>query len=394
MPITDGPDPSTAAETFASTIGAANPLTLAELRLGRTLDPSAAGFQEAMSQALGLQYEKLFDPRFSSPVFASIHQVQAAPEIPRPVEVAAVLAPAGLGSAGALPSGPVLSPVRLKQITIPLPVWWPIIFTDLKYAVTGEFIVDVPTATSAVQGALGDCWLISAMASVAWCHSDAIGERTLKDGSGVVAADGADYEFTFYASPSWATPKTLSVKDDVPVSSAGQYIYARSSVPGETWPANIEKAFIGMRGATGILEPSSSNYDELSGGDPAWAVASLVGRPPYYYNASNPSAWSIINSRCTNGVATEPMTAWTYGTGSATISYNGSGIVANHAYSILGTETAGGQDYVILRNPWGWHEGTLNTLGGTWQGLTLPVDGVFALRADTFGQYYAGFGGA
>lgn len=232
------------------------------------------------------------------------------------------------------------------------------------------------------------------MASVAWCHSDAIAERTLKAGSGVVAADGADYEFTFYASPSWATPKTLLVKDDVPVTSTGQPIYARSSVAGETWPANVEKAFIGMRGPTGFFEPSSSNYGELNGGDPAWAVASLVGRPPYYYSASDPGAWSIINSRCTNGVATEPMTAWTYGSGSATISYDGSGIVANHAYSILGTQTSGGQDYVVLRNPWGWHEGTLNALSGTWQGLALPVDGVFALRADTFGQYYAGFGGA
>jgi hypothetical protein len=392
MTTTDGPNPSTAAATFAAGIGAANPLAIAELKLGKTLDPNAADFKDVMSQALGLPYEQLFDPKFNSPVFVGIREVMAPPVILRPVRVG--VGAAGPGSTGTVTRGPVLTPIRLKKVTITIPVWWPGLFTDLKYAVTGEFIVDVPTATAPVQGALGDCWLISAMASVAWCHSDAIAERTLKNGSGVVAADGANYEFTFYASPSWATPKTLSVKDDVPVSSTGQYIYARSSVPGETWPANLEKAFIGMRGATGFLEPSSSNYGELSGGDPAWAVASLVGRAPYYYSASLPGAWSIINSRCTGGVATAPMTAWTYGTGSATVSYDGSGIVANHAYSILGTETAGGQNYVVLRNPWGYHEGSLNVLNGTWQGLTLPVDGIFALRADTFGQYYAGFGGA
>ncbi len=394
MATTEGPNPSTAAATFASTIGAANPRTIAELKLGRTLDPSASDFTQVLSQALGLPYEQLFDPKFDSPVFVGIREVKAPPEILRPVRVGPVPAMAGTGSPGSVPRAPVPLPVQLQKITIPIPVWWPIIFTDLTYAVKGDFIVDVPTATAPVQGALGDCWLISAMASVAWCHSDAIAERTLKDGSGVVAGGGANYEFTFYASPSWATPKTLSVRDDVPVSSTGQYIYACSSVPGETWPANLEKAFIGMRGATGFIEPSSSNYGELSGGDPAWAVASLVGRPPYYLSTSEPTAWSAINSRCTNGVATQPMTAWTYGTGSSTISYDGSGIVANHAYSILGTQTSGGQDYVVLRNPWGFHEATLNTLSGTWQGLTLPGDGVFALRADTFGQYYAGFGGA
>ncbi len=391
MASTAGPSPSTAAATFASSIGAANPLALAELKLGRTLDPSAPDFTEVMSQALGLPFEHLFDPKFNSPVFVGISEVKAPPEILRPVQVGVG---ASAATAGPGPVSPVLVPVQLQKVAITIPIWWRIIFTDLKYAVTGEFIVDVPTATAPVQGALGDCWLISAMASVAWCHSDAIMERTLKDGSGVVAADGANYEFTFYASPSWAAPRTLLVKDDVPVTSTGQYIYARSHVPGETWPANLEKAFIGMRGATGFIEPSSSNYGELNGGDPAWAVASLVGRPPYYLSPSDPGAWSAINARCSNGVATQPMTAWTYGTGSPTVSYDGSGIVANHAYSILGTQTSGGQDYVVLRNPWGFHEGTLNTLSGTWQGLTLPGNGVFALRADTFGQYYAGFGGA
>jgi hypothetical protein len=36
----------------------------------------------------------------------------------------------------------------------------------------------------------------------------------------------------------------------------------------------------------------------------------------------------------------------------------------------------------------------LNTLAGSFEGLRLPGGGVFALRMDTFAQYYAGFGGA
>ncbi len=376
------------ARDSAASIGAANPVAIAELKLDRKLDPNAPNFQASLARALGRPYEELFDPKFGSPVFVGIKHFYQRPEPQRPLDAPA---PAAGGVAIADATG-VKAVVPIRPIVIP--PWWPGLFTDLKYAVMGEFIVDVPTATAPVQGALGDCWLISATAAVAWCHSDAISERTLRDGSGVVSADGAEYEFTFYASSDWSAGKNLSVKVDVPVSSTGQYIYACSSVASETWPANLEKAFIGMRGATGFLEPSSSNYNELNGGDPAWAVASLVGRPPYYLSANDPNAWSEINARCSNGRAVQPMTAWTYGSAPAGTSYNGSGIVGNHAYSILGTETSGAENYVVLRNPWGWHPATLNVLSGSWQGMTLPNDGVFALRIDTFAEYYAGFGGA
>lgn len=376
------------AQDSAASIGAANPKVIAELKLGRKLDATAPDFAATLAQALDKPYEELFDPKFGSPVFAGVKNFYQRPEPDRRIDASAP--PSG---GVTVATAPVLTPVvPIRPIVIP--PWWPGLFTDLKYAVMGQFIVDVPTATAPVQGALGDCWLISAMASVAWCHSDAISERTLLDGSGVVSADGADYEFTFYASSNWSAGKNLSVRVDVPVSSSGLYIYACSSVANETWPANLEKAFIGMRGATGFLEPSSSNYDELNGGDPAWAVASLVGRPPYYFNANDPNAWSEISARCTNGRAVQPMTAWTYGSAPAGTSYDGSGIVGNHAYSILGTETSGGENYVVLRNPWGWHPATLNVLSGSWQGMTLQTDGVFALRMDTFADYYAGFGGA
>ncbi|MGA2014005.1 MAG: C2 family cysteine protease [Solirubrobacteraceae bacterium] len=377
----------TAAQASASGIGAANPLTIAELKLGRKLDPRAADLPQILSSALGKPYEQLFDPKFGSPVFAGLRSIHLPPVIGRPVVHAPTAARA---TAVAEATAPALTTFR----PVVIPPWWPGLFTDLKYAVKGQFIVDVPSATAPVQGALADCWLISAMASVAWCHSDAISERTLVNGNGVVLSDGADYEFTFHASPTWSAGKNLSVKDDIPVSSSGLLIYASSSVAGETWPANVEKAFIGMRGATGFLEPSSTNYDELNYGDAAWAVASLVGRAPYYYNANDPNAWALINSRCSNGRAVDPMTAWTYGTAPAGLSYDGSGVVGNHAYSILGTETSGGTDYVVLRNPWGFHEATVSTLSGSWQGLTLPGDGVFALALDEFARYYAGFGGA
>ena len=63
---------------------------------------------------------------------------------------------------------------------------------------------------------------------------------------------GADYEFTFYSMAAGTGGKSYSVKDDVPQAN-GQYIYARSSVAGETWPANLEKAFIGVLGRPDLV---------------------------------------------------------------------------------------------------------------------------------------------
>jgi hypothetical protein len=75
--------------------------------------------------------------------------------------------------------------------------------------------------------------------------------------------------------------------------------------------------------------------------------------------------------------------------------------VANH--SILGWIYDKNQEYIVLRNPWGNTPGTLNIDNGPWTSIdqfegavtrtiSLPSNGVFALRADTFQQYYAGYG--
>ena len=59
------------------------------------------------------------------------------------------------------------------------------------------------------------------------------------------------------------------------------------------------------------------------------------------------------------------------------------------------------QDYIILRNPWGYHEATTGTLSGTipvrdvsfWRSINLDdVDGVFAITPATFKRYFAGIG--
>ena len=131
------------------------------------------------------------------------------------------------------------------------------------------------------------------------------------------------------------------------------------------------------------------------------------------------------------------MTAWTYGTAPEGLSYSDANIVGNHAYTVLGwtsasvirwtlerkLETLGGverdrllakpaianllarfplsRDFVVLRNPWGYFEGTAGALHATialhdvdfWRNITLTdVDGVFAIDFETYQAYFAGTG--
>jgi hypothetical protein len=292
--------------------------------------------------------------------------------------------------------------------------------SDLNFGLPGEYFVQAPTATSPVQGGLGDCWLIAALASVSWTRPELMAERIRRENpTGDVESAGdkdsghADFRFDFtdvltiplgfitltipFTFPIW-------VGEGVPQSGGG-YIYARSSVAGELWPAVIEKAVAVWRSGGNADLPSSADYGHLNGGDAAWACHILTGGSAWYHWADADDTWSTIQSHCSNARATSPLVAWTWGSSDDSpnkVDYAGANLVANHAYSILGTWETNKRQYIVLRNPWGYHEGTLNVATGTWStqeawgtaSLALPGSGVFALEIHTFREYFMGFGGA
>jgi hypothetical protein len=253
------------------------------------------------------------------------------------------------------------------------------------------------------------------MASVAWTRPELVAERVRRTNpTGDVDAGSADFRFDFtdqltidlgwitlrfpYVFPVW-------VGEQVPQAAWGGYIYARSSVASETWPADLEKAVAVWRSGGNADFPNSADYGHLNGGDPAWAVHILIGGAPWYHWADADDTWSIIQSNSSAGRTTTPLVAWSWGSSDDSpkkVDYGGAHLVANHAYSILGTWETNRRQYVVLRNPWGTYEGTLNTFAGGWSTpeswgtatLTLPGSGVFALEIHTFRDYFMGFGGS
>ncbi len=198
--------------------------------------------------------------------------------------------------------------------------------------------------------------------------------------------------------------KEIEVTDAVPLSPGGQFIYARSSEAGEIWPAVYEKAF------AKLLTGTTSDHPDIlktASGDSVHATAQLTGGHREYHTTARNTAdqlWKIVRQNSRGHRTFNPMAAWTYPTGDAApkkVVYANANVVASHACTILGWDYRNGRKYIILRNPWGNTEATVQNLTGTtwlwdiswWRPVNLAdMDGTFAVEASAFQQYWQGLG--
>jgi len=359
-------------------VGVSNPYALAEVMLKRGVAWSRVDDpRKLLEEALGMSYEKLFDPKYGSPLYAGLRYQPKTMTMER-----AAIPSTAKGAQRAL--------VDVGATTV--------------WVDPGDYFEEGAEATDPIQGGLGDCYFIAALSSVAWARTYVVAQKTrATDASGNFVDMIEFYKL--------GKPEKVEVTELLPLNSPGNtFIYARSSDPGEIWPAVYEKAYAKWR----TNDPGDKpNYLPLAGGDPVGATAQITGLIPYYYWTLALSAsqiWSNVRSNCTSRKTFNPIVAWTYPSGDASpdkVNYSDANLVANHAYSILGWQYADNQMYIVLRNPWGWKEATLNVDGGSWIAWDTPYyggpgfwrvinmatpDGIFALRVDTFKKYFAGFG--
>jgi calpain family cysteine protease len=339
-------------------IGAANPYVLAELKLGQKVNWQRTPRPEAIVEdALGVKYKDLFDPRKDSPLFAG-------KQVKRNGKSVRTEAPVDVGSV----------------------VW----------ADPGEFFYEAAEFFDPVQGAVGDCYLIAALASIAWARPYIIANRTRATGTTQQAfVDMVEIHES-------GQTKQIEVTEKLPLNSPGNtYIYCRSSETGEIWPAVYEKAYAKWRTKDASDTP---NINAIAGGDPVAALAQITGLTPYYFSCPSMTAeaiWQKVRENSISRKTFNPMVAWTYCSPPAGVNYSDAHLAGCHAYSILGWLYNNGKEYVVLRNPWGFFEATLNVDTGTyvaydgsfWRSINLMNnDGTFALEAPTFKKYFAGFG--
>jgi hypothetical protein len=211
------------------TIGVVNPFALAEVRLGRRINWSTVGNRPKLLEAtLEFPYDKLFDPATGSPLYPGLEVEQGA-IVRTGGEPAAMAtehrsdADLPVGNGGAAADGLGISVGGTSWID------------------PGDFFEEATELLDPVQGAVGDCYLIAALSSVAWAQPYVIAQRNRATANAGTFVDVVEF---FNGS----TRIEVEVSEKLPLGTPGNYfLYCRSSDPGEIWPAIYEKAYAKWR---------------------------------------------------------------------------------------------------------------------------------------------------
>lgn len=373
--------------------GVVSPYAMVEIKLGRQVDwRNIVDRKHFIQTVLNFPYEKLFDPKHGSPLYPG-HRFD--------VKKKAVISD---------PSHALLinAENRLAHLNTHVLGAGAAGNTAQHWVHPGVFFTNAPDFTAPVQGGLPDCHFISAMAALAWANPYAITQAVRPINSADALATGGAVDRVYFYSGTGAAAQAVEVTELIPLIEPGNvYQYARSGHTNEIWPAVYEKAWVKWFTDDPGDRP---DYSKVGGGDPVHDLVSLTGLNYNSYATAGQTGdqiWTAVRSHCRGSWTFDPMVACTYSSSAAAptpIDYDTSGIVAWHCYAILGWQWVNGAQYIVLRNPWGYHEGTLNVDSGPWTSfdqfeggdvvgtLSLPEHGVFALEADTFQQYFGWYG--
>ncbi|KAF9529626.1 hypothetical protein CPB83DRAFT_260593 [Crepidotus variabilis] len=269
-----------------------------------------------------------------------------------------------------------------------------------------KFFADVPGSNDVVQGALGDCWFLAAIAATSTVPG--LIERCCVARDEVIGV----YGFIFQRNGRWVS---VIIDDqlfwDLPkfeeLSIAEQVLYhddkdlyniitrksgkglhlSGSGQTGETWVPLIEKAFAKLHG----------DFKSLEGGWMGEAIEDLTGGATTTFQTSDildiDRFWEeelcLVNTR-------QRLFAVMFRLETNQPGATASGLVPLHAYSVLRVQECRGKRFLVVRNPWGkfewngpWSDGSKEWTG-EWIGVlkelghNLGDDGTFVMEYKDF----------
>jgi hypothetical protein len=218
--------------------------------------------------------------------------------------------------------------------------------------VSGSLFVGGPAYSDVVQGAVGDCYFVAALADVARYSPQVIQQMFTDNGDGT-------FTVRFYNN---GVANYVTVDRALPTTSAGRATYASfggvyTSTSNELWVALAEKAYAQMNAAGWLGHAAANSYAGIDGGYSDLAIEHISGTGAGWKWLQYSTPADLVSA-----VAAGKFTVLASKSGS--LAY---GVVADHGYALIGYNAATGG--FTLFNPWG------SAIELSWAALTQTFNG-------------------
>ena len=208
---------------------------------------------------------------------------------------------------------------------------------SIRYQWTaGTLIKDGVSKDDVIQGMLGNCNVMAAIAAVAAQQPKRIEEMIKDHGDGTYTVHFHDLTA---ATP---TRVPITVDGQLPTRNGGLE-FGKNRDRTELWVGVMEKAYAQWKGGYDVVGKGGSLQDALS------ALTGRVGGVIPVAPGDEKDTFEVAEYALKAGLA---VAAATKGEDQEAL-YKGTAVYAGHGYSVLGVSKTGAETFITLRNPWG-----------------------------------------